>query len=68
MEDIDINELIAEVNALRIRVGRLEAERDHGGATPANSSENTVIGLKVGNIQGPHNQPSEETGHLAPRS
>jgi hypothetical protein len=47
MEDIDINELIAELNALRIQVGRLEAERDHGRAT-TNSPENTFIGLKVG--------------------
>ena len=51
MEDIDVQELIAELSALRIRVARLEADRDRENAARAApvAAEAVVFGdLRVG--------------------
>ena len=51
MEDIDVDELIAELNALRIRVARLEADRDRENATRETTvaTETAAFGdLRVG--------------------
>jgi hypothetical protein len=51
MEDIDVDELIAELSALRIRVARLEADRDRENAARETTiaTETAAFGdLRVG--------------------